>query len=69
MEAKTTKQATCEEEGEIVYTATFENKTETDKKDDAKAEDTKKADSKAEVPRRLMPKQLKVVFLRHRHGL
>ena len=48
MEAKTTKQATCEEEGEIVYTATFENKTETDKKDDAKAEDTKKADSKAE---------------------
>ena len=29
-------------------TATFENKTETDKKDDAKAEDTKKADSKAE---------------------
>ena len=48
VEAKTTKQATCEEEGEIVYTATFENKTETDKKDDAKAEDTKKADSKAE---------------------
>lgn len=48
MEAKITKQATCEEEGEIVYTATFENKTETDKKDDAKAEDTKKADSKAE---------------------
>ena len=47
MEAKTTKQATCEEEGEIVYTATFENKTETDKKDDAKAEDTKKADAKA----------------------
>ena len=46
VEAKTTKQATCEEEGEIVYT--FENKTETDKKDDAKAEDTKKADSKAE---------------------
>ena len=48
VEAKTTKQATCEEDGEIVYTATFENKTETDKKDDAKAEDTKKADSKAE---------------------
>ncbi len=48
VEAKITKQATCEEEGEIVYTATFENKTETDKKDDAKAEDTKKADSKAE---------------------
>ena len=47
VEAKTTKQATCEEEGEIVYTATFENKTETDKKDDAKAEDTKKADAKA----------------------
>lgn len=48
VEAKTTKQATCEEQGEIVYTAIFENKTEADKKDDVKTDDTKKSDSKAD---------------------
>lgn len=47
VDSKITKQATCEEKGEIIYTATFENKTETDKKDDVKADDVKNADSKS----------------------
>ena len=70
MEAKTTKQATCEEEGEIVYTATFENKTETDKKDDAKAEDTKKADAKAAESGlfKTQTKAVKINALGHKYG-
>mgnify|MGYP004486994427 CR=1 FL=1 len=70
VEAKTTKQATCEEEGEIVYTATFENKTETDKKDDAKAEDTKKADAKAAESGlfKTQTKAVKINALGHKYG-
>lgn len=70
VEAKTTKQATCEEEGEIVYTATFENKTETDKKDDAKAEDTKKADAKAAESGlfKTQTRAVKINALGHKYG-
>ena len=70
VEAKTMKQATCEEEGEIVYTATFENKTETDKKDDAKAEDTKKADAKAAESGlfKTQTKAVKINALGHKYG-
>ena len=70
VEAKTTKQATCEEEGEIVYTATFENKTETDKKDDAKAEDTKKADAKAAESGlfKTQTQAVKINALGHKYG-
>ena len=70
VEAKTTKQATCEEDGEIVYTATFENKTETDKKDDAKAEDTKKADAKAAESGlfKTQTQAVKINALGHKYG-
>ena len=70
VEAKTTKQATCEEEGEIVYTATFENKTETEKKDDAKAEDTKKADAKAAESGlfKTQTRAVKINALGHKYG-
>ena len=70
VEAKTTKQATCEQEGEIVYTATFENKTETDKKDDAKAEDTKKADAKAAESGlfKTQTRAVKINALGHKYG-
>ena len=70
VEAKITKQATCEEEGEIVYTATFENKTETDKKDDAKAEDTKKADAKAAESGlfKTQTRAVKINALGHKYG-